>query len=435
MPLPTNRTVTDSIEEHVDDHNTLADQHNELEGHAAATTAVHGIADTAALATQADLTAAIDGLVDAAPGTLDTLNELATALGDDANYASTVTTALAGKASTTHHTTHEPGGSDAMAADASAATASLRTLGTGATQAATGNHSHSGTYEPVATAHHARHEPGGGDAMAVDQAAATASLRTLGTSSTQAAAGNHAHSGAYVAVADLDAKGDLLVASANDAYDNLAVGTNGYVLTADSAQTLGVKWAAASGGAPAEGRALDATYTAGALVVPGIEGTSVATYAMGANSIRYTPWYLATSITLDRLVVEITTAGAAGKVLRLGIYNANTNWQPTSLVLDAGTVAADSLGVKTITINQALAAGRYMACAYSDGAPTLRSIKGGSRYFGLSSTLTSTPFLGLPRSFVGSYGVLPDPASPAASFDVASSTPPDCFVFCRVSTP
>jgi hypothetical protein len=43
----------------------------------------------------------ITSLVDAAPATLDTLNELAAALGDDANFASTVTTSLAGKASLT----------------------------------------------------------------------------------------------------------------------------------------------------------------------------------------------------------------------------------------------------------------------------------------------------------------------------------------------
>jgi hypothetical protein len=40
--------------------------------------------------------------------------------------------------------------------------------------------------------HHAAHEPGGGDAMAVDAAAGTGSLRTLGAGATQAAAGNHA---------------------------------------------------------------------------------------------------------------------------------------------------------------------------------------------------------------------------------------------------
>jgi hypothetical protein len=39
------------------------------------------------------------------------------------------------------------------------------------------------------------------------------------------------------------AKADLLVASASGVVDNLAVGTNGQVLTADATQTLGVKWA------------------------------------------------------------------------------------------------------------------------------------------------------------------------------------------------
>jgi hypothetical protein len=42
----------------------------------------------------------------------------------------------------------------------------------------------------------------------------------------------------------VDAKGDLLVGTADNAVSRVAVGTNGYVLTADSAETGGLKWAA-----------------------------------------------------------------------------------------------------------------------------------------------------------------------------------------------
>lgn len=170
MPLPTDRTVLDTVEEHLDDHNALNEQHNELEGHAADTTAVHGIADTSALALSSHdhdgdyepagaAATAVAAVIDAAPGALDTLNELAAALGDDADFAGTVTTTLAGKSDTAH-----------------------------------------------------------------------------------------THNGTYVPLADIDGKGELLVGSADNTLDNLAAGTNGHVLTADSAETLGVKWAAASGG-------------------------------------------------------------------------------------------------------------------------------------------------------------------------------------------
>lgn len=44
----------------------------------------------------------------------------------------------------------------------------------------------------------------------------------------------------------IDAKGDLLVGTASDTVARLAVGTNTHVLTADSAEAAGMKWAAAN---------------------------------------------------------------------------------------------------------------------------------------------------------------------------------------------
>ena len=100
------------------------------------------------LATTAFVSAALSALVDAAPGTLDTLNELAAALGDDPNFAATVTTALAGK----------------------------------------------------------------------------------------------------VPVSLVDAKGDLIVGTGNDAVSRVAVGSNGQHLEADSTAPGGVKWAISAAG-------------------------------------------------------------------------------------------------------------------------------------------------------------------------------------------
>lgn len=65
-----------------------------------------GSAASALLAAEQYTDSAIQDVVDSAPGALDTLNELASALNDDANFAATVTNHLAGKASQTDFSGH-----------------------------------------------------------------------------------------------------------------------------------------------------------------------------------------------------------------------------------------------------------------------------------------------------------------------------------------
>lgn len=57
--------------------------------------------NTTQVATTAFVSTAVSNVIDAAPGALNTLNELAAALGDDPNYATTITNSLAEKASIT----------------------------------------------------------------------------------------------------------------------------------------------------------------------------------------------------------------------------------------------------------------------------------------------------------------------------------------------
>jgi hypothetical protein len=95
---------------------------------------------------------------------------------------------------TAHKTSHQNGGSDEI--DVTGLSGVLADpqppiIGSGATEAVAGNDSRL-TNARTPTAHATSHNSGGSDALAIDAAAGTGSLRTLGTSSTSACAGNDA---------------------------------------------------------------------------------------------------------------------------------------------------------------------------------------------------------------------------------------------------
>jgi hypothetical protein len=118
----------------------------------------------------------------------------------------------------------------------------------------------------------------------------------------------------------INAKGDLIVGTADNTTDILTAGTNGYILTADSNEAKGLKWAAA----PAVG-SFETSIV--------FEGTT-------ANDFETT--LQVTDPTADR---TITLPDVTGTVITTGDSATVTN------AMLAGSIANDKLSNSAITIN------------------------------------------------------------------------------------
>lgn len=181
----------------------------------------------------------------------------------------------------------------------------------------------------------------------------------------------------------------------------------------------------------AEARAVFGATTQYSL--PGVETSTSNVAAIAANTARYSPIYVATPIVIDQMALEITTNSAASTTCRMGIYNADRAWQPTTLVVDAGTVAADSNGVKTASVNVALSPGRYLLVINSDAGPTLRIVRGGARYFGIANGIGASPF-NIDGRVAQTYGAFPATGDQWGT-NPGGSTPIFYFCFVRIATP
>ena len=224
---------------------------------------------------------------------------------------------------------------------------------------------------------------------------------------------------AYVAKSTVDAKGDLLVGSADNTVIRLEVGTtNGHVLTIDSKQTTGLKWAAGGGGgvgyvpAPTDVFVLPARSGVGPETTIGLAG------ATGPYYHYYGPtWRCADACKITAVRVVVTTA-AADNTVRLALVEMDSDDQPLSLVADWGTVDASTTGDKDITgLSTTLQAGHWYASVlvrYGGGGSV--AVRAWPVQYGHFGQDTSTPN----RVRVGRY-VLSSASGPTTSI----TTPPD----------
>ena len=132
----------------------------------------------------------------------------------------------------------------------------------------------------------------------------------------------------------VDAKGDLIVGSADDAVTRLAAGTNGYILTANSGATNGIEWAAP--------------------VAVGVFDTQI-TFE-GATADNYETTLTVVDPTADR---TITLPDVTGTVITTG---------------DTGTVSATILASDSVTTVKILNANVTAAKLASDSVETAKIV-------------------------------------------------------------
>jgi hypothetical protein len=122
-------------------------------------------------------------------------------------------------------------------------------------------------------------------------------------------------------------------------------------------------------------------------------------------------------MTFDRIACRVNTAASSGGVVRLGIYEATSDGLVGNLILDAGTVATNSTGVKEITISQTLAAGKYWLAVVGQVAGcTLRADNA------IQHSFTQSSFSNDDRDCLeqsGVTGALPNPFTGTSSRNTA----------------
>lgn len=188
----------------------------------------------------------------------------------------------------------------------------------------------------------------------------------------------------------MTAKGDIQVGQGPNAAGTVTVGPDGQVLTADSTQTLGVKWAAGGGGATiTQQDAAPSSPAANNLWIDtdddlwpaGMPGTTLAYAQVTADQNGIT-----TTTDLTGLSVTVTVpAGRRIKITGSGLFQKDATGNPSGLLIyEGGTQLAESLyslgpsewGTNTATAIITPTAGTHtykLSAFASSGATSLRA--------------------------------------------------------------
>ena len=172
--------------------------------------------------------------------------------------------------------------------------------------------------------------------------------------------------------------------------------------------------------------------------VPGVAIISTATASIGAiNHDFYEPWYTSTTIVIDQLAIEATSALAATNV-RIGFYRADRDWQPVGAPLaDSGNLSTATTGVKTYTPGTPLVVrpGRYLSVRnYDSLSVDFRALKGVRPSAAIDSGISSTAIVRCMR-VSRSFGAFPTPGTAWTIDDITATAPFDYCVVYRISKP
>jgi hypothetical protein len=188
----------------------------------------------------------------------------------------------------------------------------------------------------------------------------------------------------------VDAKGDLLVASGADAVTRVALGQNGYILTADDSQTAGVKWAAApavgtfESSVTFEGATADSYETTLTVTDPTADRTITLPDATGTVA-------LTADITsaIDALNTDDIEEGASNKYFSTTLVDNHLSGGD-GITYSAGTISADVAGGLGITAGQ-IVVDRTTTDTWYDASGTAGDVASDlSTHEGLSSGVHGT---------------------------------------------